>query len=94
MCEHLGIFYKTGKSRKLTQGEITSINHHILLRPGTTITLGHYQTMLSSTTTHNRPQPPTTTHNHPETNAQPPTTTHNHPETNEQPYTITQNHPI
>ena len=29
MCEHLGISYKTGKSRKLRQGQITSIHHHI-----------------------------------------------------------------
>ena len=30
MCEHLGNSYKTGKSRKLSQGQITAIHHHII----------------------------------------------------------------
>ena len=31
MCEHLSISDKTGKSRKLSQGQLTSINHHITM---------------------------------------------------------------
>ena len=40
-------------------------------------------------TTHNHPQPPTTTHNYP----QPPTTTHNHPQLPKKPTTTIHNHP-